>query len=345
MNGHKPDSRIAKKRKFVFPAILILILAVVCALPLLFGFASNDATIRIPANATSAQLRDSIAKYLGDSYADKTMRFVRVFGTEFHDRHGAYLIEKGTLSFSAARKLMRGGQHPVRLTINGFRKESTLIEKVSAKFDFSADSLEKALASPQFLRESGHTRRQAMVIFVDDTYDFYWSDSPRHVVDVLRKNYEKLWNDERRGKAAALGLSADEIMIVASIVDEETNKQDEKGRIGRLYINRLKRGMKLQADPTVRFALDDFTIKRVTANHLKVNSPYNTYRYAGLPPGPIRTTSVRTIDAILDSSPSDDIYMCAKEDFSGYHNFASDYAGHQVNARRYQQQLDRQGIH
>ena len=133
-------------------------------------------------------------------------------------------------------------------------------------------------------------------------------------------------------------------MIVASIVDEETNKADEKGKIGRLYINRLNKGMKLQADPTVKFALGDFSLRRIRKNHLSVNSPYNTYRNTGLPPGPIRTTSVATIDRILDSEPSDHIYMCAKEDFSGYHNFAASYSEHMANARKYQQALNKRGI-
>ncbi|MDE6028396.1 MAG: endolytic transglycosylase MltG, partial [Muribaculaceae bacterium] len=129
-----------------------------------------------------------------------------------------------------------------------------------------------------------------------------------------------------------------------SIVDEETNAKEEKGAIGRLYINRLKKGMKLQADPTVRFALNDFTIRRVKGEHLKADSPYNTYRYPGLPPGPIRTTGKTTIDLLLDSAPNDYLFMCAKEDFSGTHNFASTYAEHQENARKYQKALDVRGI-
>ncbi|MDE5675491.1 MAG: endolytic transglycosylase MltG, partial [Muribaculaceae bacterium] len=150
--------------------------------------------------------------------------------------------------------------------------------------------------------------------------------------------------EERIQKAKDLGLTPAQLMTIASIVDEETNKLDEKDEIGRLYINRYLKGMKLQADPTVKYAVGDFSLRRILNTHLKTSSPYNTYLNTGLPPGPIRTTSVATIDQILNSKPSDAIYMCAKEDFSGYHNFAATYKEHLANAKRYQAALNRRGI-
>ncbi len=154
----------------------------------------------------------------------------------------------------------------------------------------------------------------------------------------------RFWSKERRSKAASLGLTPSQVATIASIVEEETAKADEKPKVARLYLNRLKKGIKLQADPTVKFATGDFTLRRITGKHLAIESPYNTYKVNGLPPGPIRIPAAATIDAVLNAPKHDYIYMCAKEDFSGYHNFASDYATHMANARRYQAELNRRGI-
>ena len=210
----------------------------------------------------------------------------------------------------------------VMFHINGFRLLPVLEEKVAARFDFTPDSIAAVLADAGALKDYGLTPEQAMSLFINDSYRFFWNASPAEVVKKVGAHYLDVWTPERKAKAEALGLTPADVMTLASIVDEESGKTDEKGAIGRLYINRLQRGMKLQADPTVRYAGGDFTIKRVK-NPNSIESPYNTYIHAGLPPGPIRTTSVATIDAILDSKPHDFIYMCAKEDFSGYHNFAA----------------------
>ena len=308
------------------------------------GSAPSSAVVRIPADASKDQLRDSISKYLGEPYAKKVSRLVGIRGTRLAGRHGAYLIEAGMSPMTAARRLTSGPQEPLTITVNGFRLLPVLEEKVAARFDFSKDSIAAVLADPQTMNAYGLAPEQALALFINDSYDFFWNASPAEVVEKIGSHYRDVWTPERQAKAKALGLSPAEVMTVASIVDEESNKLDEKGTIGRLYVNRLQRGMRLEADPTVRYAGGDFTVKRVK-NPKSIESPYNTYIHEGLPPGPIRTTSVETIDAILDSKPHDYIFMCAKEDFSGYHNFASTYSEHQANARRYKRELDRRGIY
>lgn len=338
------NKRTGRSTWIIAAACLLIVAGALFALVSMTGKASESAIIRIPRHATSAQVSDSIAGYLGEEYAGKVMRLARLRGTDFSSRHGAYLIEAGASPLTAMRRITGGAQHPVTLTIKGFRLLPTLEHKVAAKFEFSPDSIASLLANPQTLESFGLSPGQALALFINDSYDFYWSASPEDIVRKIGAHYTEVWNESRRGKAAALGLSPADVMTIASIVDEETNALEEKGAIGRLYINRLNQNMPLQADPTVRYALGDFSIRRVTGKHLQVDSPYNTYRYKGLPPGPIRTTSVETIDAILNSSHHNYLYMCAKEDFSGRHNFARTYAEHQANARRYQQALDRRGI-
>lgn len=323
--------------------IVVMATVILCSL-LLSGMAPSSAIVRIPSNASNAQLRDSISKCLGDSYANKVARLVSLRGTNLNTRHGAYLIEAGMSPLDGMRRLTSGPQQPLTITINGFRLLPVLEEKVAARFDFSTDSIARTLSEAELLKSYGLTQEQALALFINDSYDFYWNASPEEVVKKVGAHYNDVWTSERKAKAQALGLSPADVMILASIVDEESNKIDEKGAIGRLYINRLNRGMRLEADPTVRYAGGDFTVKRILRPS-EVEGPYNTYLHYGLPPGPIRTTSVETIDAILDSKPHDYIFMCAKEDFSGYHNFAATYAEHQMNARRYKRELDRRGIY
>ncbi|MDE7125694.1 MAG: endolytic transglycosylase MltG, partial [Muribaculaceae bacterium] len=172
----------------------------------------------------------------------------------------------------------------------------------------------------------------------------YWTASPAAIVENLVDVRDRFWNDSRSAKARAIGLTPAQVATVASIVEEETAKADERPLVARLYLNRLEKGMPLQADPTVKFSLGEFGLRRITGAHLKVESPYNTYKYKGLPPGPIRIADRSAIDDVLDAPRHNYIYMCAKEDFSGYHNFATDYASHANNARRYRQALDRRGI-
>lgn len=346
-NEIKKEASSKKKTKMMVMTFIIVALIVAIALmclPLLIEKAAKDALIKIPKDATREMVEDSIAKYLDDGYASKVMRVAKLRGSDYGERHGAYLIEQGMSPLQAEHRLSHGAQEPIKITINHFRGLDQLAKKVAAKLDFTADELISLVTDPEYLKQYGLTPDQALALFPEDSYEVYWSASPQGLMNKIGDNFNKIWNEERLEKAKQLGCTPAEIMTVCSIVDEETNKIDEKGQIGRLYINRLKKGIKLQADPTVKFALGDFSLRRIRSNHLRVESPYNTYRNVGLPPGLIRTTSVATIDQVLNAAPSDHLYMCAKEDFSGYHNFASTYQEHMANARRYQQALNKRGI-
>lgn len=324
---------------------IVAVAAVAFVAPLLLTHSASPAVIKIPRDATSVAVRDSVSKYFGPDYAAKVMRVMPDDEEALKLRYGAYEIKEGTSALMAAKTLCRGAETPFNVVINGVRDLDSFLPRIAAKFDFPADSLRAVLYSPSTLEKYGLAdRRQASALFLNDTYSFFWTAPAEKVVEKIAANYTGFWTETRVAQARALDLSPEEVVIIASIVDEETNLESEKGRIGRLYVNRLKKGMRLQADPTVRYALGDFTIRRVTGEHLKVDSPYNTYRNSGLPPGPIRTTSKATIEAILESPETEDLYMCAKEDFSGGHNFASDYASHQANACRYQEALDARGI-
>lgn len=312
--------------------------------PTIITKSEQEANIKVPGNATPEMVRDTLTKYFGEKYANSVLRLAKLRRIDISQRHGAYTIPAGTNVLNAMRKLTSGAQTPVRITINGFRDMPKMISLISRKMEFPEDSLRAVLRDSLFLSQYGLTPANAMALFMDNTYETYWTASARQLVEKIGDSYNYYWDDERKELAASLGLSPAEIMVVASIVDEETNKEVEKATIGRLYINRLHNNMKLQADPTVRFALGDFTVQRILHKDLSVESPYNTYLHHGLPPGPIRTTSETTVSQILNSKPNNYLYMCAREDFSGRHNFASTYREHLENALRYQARLDERDI-
>lgn len=339
---------ILRKKIFISTLVSIFLIGGIVLLyiflPVINEKTGTEAIIKIPAYASREIVNDTLTKYFGEKFADKVILVSKIRGNDFSNRHGAYLIEKGMSPLKAERKLSNGAQQPFNIVVNNARGINILADKVSSKLDFSSDSLIRQVSDFEYVNEYGLIPENALALFIDDTYQFYWTSSPKAVLDKIGTNYKKIWNEERLGKASKLGLTPAEVITIASIVDEETNKADEKTLVARLYLNRLKKGMKLQADPTVKFALGDFSLKRIRNEHLKVESPYNTYMVNGLPPGPIRTVTVKDIDAVLNAPYHDYIYMCAKEDFSGYHNFAKDYATHQTNARKYQRALNKRNI-
>ena len=336
-------------KKWWITAIVILIILggiilLYIFLPAFQNKSDTSEIIKIPKNATMEMVHDSLAKYYGEEYADNFALIAKIRGKDFSKRHGAYKIDEDVSPFQAYNHLAKGAQHPMMAVVNGARGIDILGQRFSNKFDFSADSLKEALKDTTMLKKYNIKPSQALALFIDDSYEVYWNVSPQKLISKIGDHYNKVWNEQRLEKAKALGLSPVEVITLASIVDEETNKSDEKPLVARLYLNRLKKRMKLQADPTVKFALGDFSLRRIRGEHLKVVSPYNTYQVTGLPPGPIRTVTVQDIDEVLNAPDHDYIYMCAKDDFSGYHSFAKDYGTHMQNARKYQKALNRLNI-
>ena len=253
---------------------------------------------------------------------------------------GAYKLVDGMTATQVARKLALNQQDPVRLTFNNARLKEQVAGKMARSLMCDSAAILGAMLDPSFLAEAKVDAANVSTLFLPDTYEVYWNITPKELMQRMLREYNRFWNEKRQQQAQALNLSPREVSVLASIAEEETANRQERGIVARLYWNRLQKGMLLQADPTVKFALGDFALKRILLRHLEVDSPYNTYRYAGLPPGPIRVVEKATIDTILNSRPNNYLYMCAKPDFSGRHNFASSLAEHLRNADAYHQALN-----
>ena len=249
---------------------------------------------------------------------------------------GKYEIKKGSSLVTIIRMLRNGQQAPVNLVITKLRTKEDFARLAGNKFESDSLAMIQFLNSDDSLKAFGKTNETAMTALLPDTYRFFWNTSSKKIYEKLIEEEKKFWSEERVQKANSLGLTAIESYILASIVDEETNASAEKGTIASVYLNRINKKMPLQADPTIRFALNDFTIKRVYGDHLKVSSPYNTYQHTGLPPGPICTPSKKTIDAVLNAPSTEYLYFVADSSFNGRHAFSTTYQEHMVKARAYQ---------
>lgn len=269
--------------------------------------------------------------------AAHSMKYMKV-------KPGKYRLKAGMSNRSLINMLKAGNQEPVNLAFHNIRLKDQFAGFISKKIEADSVSILQLLDSAKFAQQYGFTTDNIYTVFIPNSYQVYWNTSAEKFFKRMYANYEKFWTPERRQKAAAINLTPQEVSVLASIVDAEALHDDEMPAIAGLYLNRLKKGMKLQADPTVIFAVNDFTIKRVLNRYLVTNSPYNTYLHTGLPPGPIMMPSVNAINAVLNYKKSDYLYMCAKEDFSGYHNFADNEAEHRVNARKFQQALNDRNI-
>ncbi len=257
---------------------------------------------------------------------------------------GRYEISPSNGAYSVYKKLKNGLQSSLMVTIPSVRTLDRLAGAVSKRLMLDSLTLYNALTDSLTCAKYGYTPQTMPCLFIPETYEMYWNVSVDRFLEKMAEANKKFWTSDRLKKAEDMGLTKEEVITLASIVDEETAENKEKPMIAGLYFNRLKKGILLQADPTVKFAMKDFGIRRIYYNMLSVDSPYNTYRYAGLPPGPIRIPSKQGIDAVLNYVDHDYLYMCAKEDFSGTHNFAKTLAEHMANARRYSIALNERNI-
>lgn len=258
---------------------------------------------------------------------------------------GMYLLKKN-MSNTAAINLLRAGlQTPVKLTFNSARKIEELAPKLSYSLQMDSAALAPLLLSDSVAQAYGFDAHTFISMFLPNTYEVYWTISPRELLDRMKREYDKYWNEARLAKARAIGLEPTEVATLASIVDAETNKMDEAPTIAGVYLNRMKQGYKLQADPTLVYAIGDFSIRRILNKDKDFESPYNTYKYRGLPPGPINLPSIAALEAVLNREDHRYLYFCAKDDFSGYHAFAKTLVEHNINARKFQNALNQERIY
>lgn len=262
-----------------------------------------------------------------------------------HLHTGRYLIHPKDNAYQLFNRICRGHQEPVNLTVGSTRTVGQLIRQISRQLMIDSTEIASQITDTLFLSQNGYSLETLPCLFIPNTYQVYWNISASKLAERLIKEHRRFWNQQRLEKAKAIGLTPKEVATLASIVEEETNHNEEKKVVAGLYLNRLHRGIPLQADPTVKFALQAFDLRRITNAHLQNDSPYNTYKNQGLPPGPIRIPSPIGLDAVLNYTRHNYLYMCAKEDFSGTHHFAATLSEHNANARRYHQALNQRKIY
>lgn len=338
-----------KKKKIVIIIILCVLLLAGIAGGVFFRtfFAENvqnrETIVIVPPCATFEQVMDTLRKYevlKSENTFQKTANVLKYKTI----RLGKYNISECRTNLDIVRLLRRGQHYPVKFTFNNVRTVEQLVERVGNKFFFEPEELYALLHDVNYLQKFGLSDTTAVCLFIPNTYEIYYDITAEDFLERMNGYYEQFWNNRRLKDAEEIGLTPVQVATLASIVEEENMRPSEKAIIAGLYINRLNKGMLLQSDPTVKFAIGDFARKRILNADLQVDSPYNTYKYAGLPPGPIRIPEASTMDSVLHYRHHNYLYMCAKEDFSGYHNFTASAAEHSRNAARYRAALNAKKI-
>ena len=259
-------------------------------------------------------------------------------------KSGHYIIKDGMSNRHLLNMLRSGSQTPVKFTFNNIRTLEQLAARIDEQLELDSLAVLNAIKGNATLKKMGFDKENFAALFIPNTYELYWNIDANEFVEKMINEYNKFWNEERINKAKSLNITPIEVSILASIVDKETAKVSEMPRIAGVYINRLKKNWALQADPTLVFAIGDFEIKRVLDIHKEIESPYNTYKYIGLPPGPICIPSIAAIDAVLNAEKHKYFYFCANSDMSGYHVFARNMKEHNMNAEKYRKALNKRRI-
>jgi UPF0755 protein len=337
-------------KKFIIALVLIIIIALagtgIFYYLRYFGPNVSDKQeyLYIHTGATYEQVYDSIR-------TKEIVKDTTTFNWAAHNMNyitrvkpGRYHLHAGMSNRKFINMLASGTQEPVTVAFHNLRLKTQFAGFIAKKIEPDSASIIGLLDSSAYVQKFGFTTDDVYTMFMPNSYQMYWNTSPEKFFNRMYANYQKFWTPERKQQAAAINLSPVQVSILASIVDAEALHDDEMPRIAGLYLNRLNKDMKLQSDPTVIFATGDFTIKRVLNKYLINPSPYNTYVHTGLPPGPVMMPSVNAVKAVLNHEANAYLYMCAKEDFSGYHSFATNEADHKANALRFHQALDARNI-
>ncbi len=323
--------------------VVLLVAAAVCLYVQFKGNAvGREHELFISSRASYGMLTDSLLPAIRHHAAFRC--YARRLGLEQGFKPGHYVLRPGMSVLQIVRMLKLGLQTPVPVTLQNVRTPAQLARRLSRQLDADSTAWMEVLTSPKMAQEVGFDSVTLFSMFIPDTYEFYWTVSPQDFVLRMKREYDRFWTPERDARRKRSGLSRLEVMTLASIVYEETRQTDEMPRIAGVYINRLRRGMPLQADPTVKYAMQDFGLRRILYKHLKYPSPYNTYINKGLPPSPICMPGKSAIEAVLDFEEHDYLFFCARPTFDGYHNFARTLGEHNRNARAYSAELNRRKI-
>lgn len=322
--------------------VVVLVLGVTGFVQFKGRAVTEQAELFVGSHATYEEVVDSLMPRMRHRAAFH--RYARRINLPETFKAGHYELKPGMSVIEVARMLKLGLQTPVRVTINNVRTPAQLAGKLARQLDADSAALLRVVTSERVARELGFDSVTLFSMFIPDTYELWWTTTPEELVRRMKQEYDRFWTPVRDAKRKRSGLSRLEVMTLASIVYEETRKTDEMPRIAGVYINRLRRGIPLQADPTVKYAMQDFTLRRILHRHLKTQSPYNTYIHRGLPPSPICMPGKNAIDAVLDFEQHDYIFFCARPTFDGYHNFARTLREHNANARAYAAELNRRKI-